>query len=172
MSPRGLSEGAVVVQLDRAPRTASYPPASAGSAGQHQLSDGAAGGRGADVTPKVRVPPATVATTKTHSPLANSADSTPARHTSSSGSPTLTLPRLGNLAEAAWLIAAMTKIRNEAPPIRAKLCTPSVPCRNVGTRLLKSPRTVNAANTPRPAPSMTARIPGGTPIRGRRRNAW
>jgi hypothetical protein len=41
------------------------------------------------------------------------------------------------------------------------------PCRKVGTRLLNNPSTLNAANTPRQAPSMTARRPAGTAIRGR-----
>ena len=112
-------------------------------------------------------PPTTVPTRNSHRALVNSADSSAARQTSSSGSPAPTLRRLDSRADTAWLTAAMTKIRNDAPPISARLCTPSIPCRNVGTRLLNCPSTLNAAKTPRHAPSMTAPIPGGMPSRGR-----
>ena len=50
----------------------------------------------------------------------------------------------------------------------ARLCTPRIPCRNVGTRLLNSPSTVNAAKTPRPAPISGVRTSGGAASRGRK----
>ncbi len=87
------------------------------------------------------MPPTTVPARKSHSVRANRAASSAARQTSSNGSPAITLGRLGSRAEIAWLIAAVTKIKNDAAPIRAKLRTPSVPCRKAGTRLLNSPRT-------------------------------
>ena len=43
---------------------------------------------------------------------------------------------------------------------------------NSGTRLLNEPRTLNAANAPRHAPTVTVRMLAGTLRRGRRLNTW
>jgi hypothetical protein len=49
--------------------------------------------------------------------------SSAARHTRSSGTPVLTLRRAGSPADTAWLMAAVMKIRKDAPPASARLCT-------------------------------------------------
>jgi hypothetical protein len=118
------------------------------------------------------MPPARVPARNSHSALANSADSSAARHASSSGNPVVRLRRAGSRADAAWLMAEVMKIPDTAAPIQARLCRPSVPCRKAGTRLLNKPNTLNAANTPRHAPSMTARMGGGTARSGRRLTLW
>jgi hypothetical protein len=119
----------------------------------------------------VAMPPATVPARKSHTALANRDISRAARAASSSGSPVVTERRLVSRAEMAWLIAAARKIRHAVAPITARLVIPRTPRTKLGIRLLNTPSRVNAAKTPRPAPSITTRMPAGAPTRSRTRNA-